>query len=53
MAKKYDADSIQHLSFREGARLRVGVYLGSADNDGVLNGLLEIVNNVLDFSIIL
>lgn len=48
MAKKYDADSIQHLSFREGARLRVGVYLGSADNDGVLNGLLEIVNNSTD-----
>ncbi len=48
MTKKYDAKSIEHLTFREGARLRVGVYLGSADNEGVLNGLLEIVNNSTD-----
>lgn len=45
---EYNAKSIQHLNFREGCRLRVGVYLGSADNDGVLNGLLEIVNNSTD-----
>ena len=28
----YDANSIQQLTFREGVRKRVGIYLGSADN---------------------
>lgn len=45
---EYNANSIKHLSFREGAKMRIGVYLGSADNEGVLNGLLEIVNNSTD-----
>ena len=48
----YDANSIQQLSFREGCRQRIGIYLGSADNEGVLAGLLELVNNATDEAIV-
>lgn len=51
MTKKYNADSIEHLSFTDGVRKRVGMYLGSADMQGVLQGLLEIVNNSVDEAI--
>ena len=51
MSKRYDSESIQSLSFIEGVRKRVGMYLGSADNDGVLHGLVEIVNNSVDEAI--
>lgn len=44
----YGADSIKSLTFVEGVRDKVGMYLGSADNDGVVHGLIEIVNNSLD-----
>ena len=30
----YNAQSIQQLTFREGVRKRVGIYLGSADHTG-------------------
>lgn len=46
--RNYSADSIQHLSFREGCRMRVGIYLGSANQRGMKNGLLELVNNATD-----
>lgn len=44
----YNAESIQHLSFREGVRTRVSMYLGSPDNEGVLNGFFEVINNATD-----
>jgi len=46
--EEYGAKSIQQLTFREGVRQRVGIYLGSADHTGVLAGLLELVNNATD-----
>lgn len=48
----YDADSIQQLTFREGVRKRVGIYLGSADHTGVVAGLLELVNNATDEALV-
>ena len=48
----YDANSIQQLTFREGVRMRVGIYLGSADNTGVIAGLLELVNNATDEALV-
>jgi DNA gyrase subunit B len=48
----YDANSIQQLTFREGCRKRIGIYLGSADNKGVINGLLELVNNATDEALV-
>lgn len=48
----YNANSIKQLTFREGCRERIGIYLGSADNEGVLAGLLELVNNATDEAIV-
>lgn len=48
----YDANSIQQLTFREGVRKRVGIYLGSADHTGVIAGLLELVNNATDEALV-
>lgn len=48
MIENYDANSVQHLSFREGVRKRVGIYLGSADHTGVIAALLELINNATD-----
>lgn len=48
----YDAKSIQQLTFREGVRARVGIYLGSADHTGVIAGLLELVNNATDEALV-
>ena len=48
----YGADSIQQLTFREGVRKRVGIYLGSADHTGVIAGLLELVNNATDEALV-
>lgn len=48
----YNAQSIKQLSFREGVRQRVGIYLGSADHTGVLAGLLELVNNATDEALV-
>lgn len=49
---EYNADSIKQLTFREGVRQRVGIYLGSADHTGVLAGLLELVNNATDEALV-
>ena len=46
--QEYNASSIEQLTFREGVRKRVGIYLGSADHTGVIAGLLELVNNATD-----
>lgn len=49
---EYNANSIKQLTFREGVRQRVGIYLGSADHTGVLAGLLELVNNATDEALV-
>lgn len=48
----YNARSIQQLTFRQGVRKRVGIYLGSADHTGVMAGLLELVNNATDEALV-
>ena len=48
----YNAHSVKQLTFREGVRARVGIYLGSADHTGVLAGLLELVNNATDEALV-
>lgn len=50
--KIYDATSIEQLTFRQGVRQRIGIYLGSADHTGVLAGLLELVNNATDEALV-
>ena len=49
---EYNAQSIEQLTFREGVRQRIGIYLGSADHTGVLAGLLELVNNATDEALV-
>lgn len=49
---KYNAESVQQLTFREGVQRRVGIYLGSADHTGVIAGLLELVNNATDEALV-
>lgn len=49
---EYNASAIQQLTFREGVRSRIGIYLGSADHTGVLAGLLELVNNATDEALV-
>ena len=44
----YDVNSIQSLSFREGVRTRIQMYLGSDDNEGTYQALKEIINNSTD-----
>ena len=48
----YNAQSIEQLTFREGCRKRIGIYLGSADHTGVIAGLLELVNNATDEALV-
>ena len=49
---EYNAKAIQQLTFREGVRKRVGIYLGSADHTGVIAALLELVNNATDEALV-
>lgn len=44
----YDASSIQSLSFKEGVRTRIQMYLGSDDIEGTYQGFKEIINNSTD-----
>ena len=44
----YDINDIQHLETREAMRTRIGVYLGSADEDGIYQALKELINNSTD-----
>lgn len=48
MAEIYDVNSIQSLSFREGVRTRIQMYLGSDDIEGTYQALKEIINNSTD-----
>lgn len=44
----YGIDDIQSLSFREGVRERIQMYLGSNDMQGVYAGIQEIISNAID-----
>ena len=44
----YDINSIESLTFREGVRKRIQMYLGSDDIEGVYQALKEIINNSTD-----
>ena len=44
----YDSNAIQTLSFRQAIRERVAMYMGSADNQGVLQCIREIITNSID-----
>ena len=48
MSEAYNANSIQTLSFRDAIRSRVSMYMGSADNQGVLQCVREIITNSID-----
>lgn len=44
----YGKESIETLDFKEGMRKRVEMYMGSADNLGVLQSIREIITNSID-----
>ena len=44
----YTANDIQTLDFRTAIRSRIAMYMGSADNQGVLQGVREIITNSID-----
>lgn len=44
----YTAEDIKSLSFREGVRTRIQMYLGSDDNEGTYQAFKEILNNSTD-----
>ena len=46
--KSYTAKDIETLSFRDAVRERVAMYMGSADNQGVLQCVREIITNSID-----
>lgn len=45
---EYNAKSIETLSFKDAIRSRVAMYMGSADNQGVLQCMREIITNSID-----
>mgnify|MGYP003571251086 CR=1 FL=1 len=48
MSNTYDINSIESLSFKEGVRRRIQMYLGSDDIEGTYQALKEIINNSTD-----
>lgn len=44
----YDINSIETLQFKEAVRMRIPMYLGSNDMEGVYNGIQEIISNSID-----
>ena len=44
----YNANDIETLSFLEAVRSRIAMYMGSADNQGVLQCVREIITNSID-----
>lgn len=44
----YNANNIETLSFLEAIRSRIAMYMGSADNQGVLQCVREIITNSID-----
>lgn len=48
MNQNYDINSIESLTFKEGVRARINMYLGSDDLEGTYQALKEIINNSTD-----
>lgn len=48
MNKDYTIDDIESLSFKDGVRTRIQMYLGSDDNEGTYQAFKEIINNSTD-----
>ena len=48
LSNTYDINSIESLTFKEGVRRRVNMYLGSDDLEGTYQALKEIINNSTD-----
>ena len=48
----YDANSIKELSFLQGVRQRIQMYLGSDDIEGTYQAFKEILNNSTDEAIV-
>ena len=46
--ENYDINAIETLSFKDGVRKRIGMYLGSADMQGVYQAIQEIISNSID-----
>lgn len=44
----YGINDIETLSFKDGVRKRIAMYLGSADMQGVYNSIQEIISNSID-----
>ena len=44
----YTINDIETLSFKDGVRQRIAMYLGSADMQGVYNAIQEIISNSID-----
>lgn len=44
----YGINDIETLSFKDGVRQRIAMYLGSADMQGVYNAIQEIISNSID-----
>ena len=51
MIENYGINEIQSLSFREGVRTRIQMYLGSDDLEGTYQAFKEIINNSTDEAI--
>ena len=51
MEQNYTANDIETLDFRSAIRKRIEMYLGSADNQGVLQCAREIISNCIDEAI--
>lgn len=51
MNNSYGIDDIKSLSFRDGVRTRIQMYLGSDDLDGTYQAFKEIINNATDEAI--
>lgn len=51
MTENYGINEIQSLSFREGVRTRIQMYLGSDDLEGTYQAFKEIINNSTDEAI--
>ena len=48
MEPNYTINDIETLSFKDGVRQRIAMYLGSADMQGVYNAIQEIISNSID-----
>lgn len=46
--ENYGIDDIESLSFKDGVRLRIPMYLGTNDTDGIYQALKEVINNSTD-----